>query len=168
MTAISVDYRRFTRNLHVATIAAAPAQRLWDEVESLGGKSGWRYGDWLWQLRGEMDRLFGGVGMRRQVERQGPLKAGDVLDFYRVHTVIPGRQLTLDVEMKLPGDGIMEIRLTPLEDGRTSIDIAAYFRPAGVFGLAYWSLLLPLHRSIFQGLARALVHRAEMPATARP
>ena len=157
-----MDYKNFAKILHTTADTNASAVRVWDKVESIGGPHGWYYFDWLWQLRGNFDRAIGGVGMRSQPERRRPLAVGGIFDFYRIAEIIPQRKLTLEVELKLPGEGVLEFCQTPLADDRTRIDTAVYFEPAGIAGEAYWIALLPFHKMIMNGLPRAICRRAEM------
>lgn len=156
-----MDYRNFAQILHTTANTSAPAKRVWDKIESIGGRHGWYYLDWLWRLRGNFDRVIGGIGMRHLPERRRPLAVGDIFDFYRIAEIIPERKLTLEVELKLPGKGVLEFCQTPLADGRTRIDTAVYFEPAGIAGEVYWIALLPFHKMIMNGLPRAICRRAE-------
>lgn len=156
-----IDYNLFTKVERAAAKTKAPIAAVWAEVESIGGARGWYYLDFLWQLRGKMDQWVGGCGMRRRAGRRESLKIGDPLDFYRVIDLVPEQRLSLLVEFKLPGDGLFEFTLSPLPSGETLIDVAGYYKPRGIAGLAYWYGLMPLHRRVFKGLCSAIVKQAE-------
>ncbi len=127
---------------------AATLDRIW----SIGGKSGWYYGQWLWALRGFIDKLFGGVGLRRGRRSLIDLRPGDTLDFWRVlYANRVDKRLLLYAEMKLPGEAWLEFRLS---DG--ILHQTATFRPRGLLGRLYWYAVLPFHILIFPGLLRKL------------
>lgn len=128
---------------------------------SLGGRQGWLYANWLWGLRGLLDRLLGGVGLRRGRRSPSELRPGEALDFWRVEDVEPGRRLLLRAEMRLPGQAWLEFRTEPDENGGASLEQVAYFAPKGLSGLLYWYLLYPIHRLIFSGLIDRLSQLAE-------
>jgi hypothetical protein len=129
-------------------------------VERIGGAVGWYYADWLWKLRGWLDRLVGGVGMRRSRRDPERLQVGDVVDCWRVETIEPGRRLRLVAEMKLPGRAWLEFEVQP--DGTGSrLWQTAIFDPLGVLGLAYWYGIWPLHQLVFAGMLRGLARAAE-------
>ena len=138
----------------------APPEAVWAEVAAIGGDRGWYYADRLWWLRGLLDRVAGGVGMRRGRRHPSDLRVGDTLDWWRVKAVEPGRRLTLLAEMKLPGSAVLEFVVTPDRDG-SRIVTHAHFHPAGMPGLLYWYALWPVHGRIFGGLTRAIAARAE-------
>ena len=140
--------------------SSAPPEAVWAEIAAIGGDRGWYYATTLWRLRGLLDRLVGGVGMRRGRRHPRELRAGDPLDFWRVAAVEPRRRLTLVAEMKLPGSAILELAVEPREGG-SAVLLQAHFHPAGAPGLLYWYSLWPIHRRIFEGLPRAIARRAE-------
>ena len=127
----------------------------------VGGENGWLYLNWAWHIRGIVDRLVGGVGLRRGRRREG-VQVGDALDFWRVEAVEPGRLLRLRAEMKVPGVAWLQFKAEPLADGTTHLSQDAFFAPKGLFGILYWYLLYPIHRLIFSGMIRELALRAEM------
>ncbi len=142
--------------------SAAPPEAAWRAVSGLGGRRGWYAYDTLWNLRGIMDRMMGGVGMRRGRRDPDRLRPGDALDFWRVETVEPGRLLVLRAEMKVPGEAWLEFRIEPEGDGSTCrIFQRARFRPVRFWGRAYWTALLPVHAVVFRGMLRAVCERAE-------
>ncbi len=140
--------------------SSAPPEAVWAQIAAIGGERGWYYATLLWRMRGLLDRLVGGVGMRRGRRHPGEVRAGDPLDFWRVAAVEPGRRLTLVAEMKLPGSAILKLSAEPRESG-SAVVLQAHFHPAGVLGLLYWYALWPVHRRIFDGLPRAIARRAE-------
>lgn len=132
---------------------------LFAEVARLGGERGWLVGNWLWSIRGVLDLVFGGVGMRRGRRHPTELRVGDVVDFWRVEAVEPDRLLRLRAEMRLPGEAWLEWEIAPTEGG-ARLDQRARFQPRGLWGRAYWYGVAPFHRFIFRPLARRLVREA--------
>ncbi|MBK8023257.1 MAG: SDR family oxidoreductase [Chloroflexi bacterium] len=130
----------------------------------LGGRNGWLYFSWAWYLRGLIDRLVGGVGLRRGRRHPTEVRVGDALDFWRVEAVEPDRLLRLRAEMKVPGLAWLQFKAEPLENGSTRLIQTAFFASKGLFGLLYWYGLYPLHSLIFSGMIRKLAQRAEKPA----
>jgi uncharacterized protein YbjT (DUF2867 family) len=124
-------------------------------IERLGGKNGWRYGNWLWGIRGLLDLMFGGAGMRRGRRDPDRLLAGDTLDFWRVEAIQTDSLLRLVAEMRLPGRAWLQFEVEP--DGAGSVvRQTAIFDPAGVLGQLYWYLLYPVHRFVFAGMLRGI------------
>jgi hypothetical protein len=130
----------------------------------LGGKRGWPYAGWAWSIRGIIDRLFGGAGLRRGRRHPDELRVGDALDFWRVEAVEPDHLLRLHAEMKVPGEAWLQFEAKPRPDGRTTLQQTAYFVPKGLLGLAYWYGLYPIHKVIFSGMAQRLAWQAEARA----
>jgi uncharacterized protein YbjT (DUF2867 family) len=128
-------------------------------IRRIGGRTGWYYGNWLWKLRGWLDLLVGGVGMRRGRRDSEWPYPGDAVDFWRVESFEPDRLLRLTAEMKLPGRAWLEFEVTGTEHAST-IRQTALFDPVGLAGLAYWYALYPLHRFIFAGMLRGIVAAA--------
>jgi uncharacterized protein YbjT (DUF2867 family) len=121
----------------------------------IGGETGWYYGDWLWGIRGFIDRIFGGVGLRRGRKNRTELSPGDALDFWRVLIVDKKeKRLLLFAEMKLPGEAWLEFRI----DSNNVLHQTATFRPLGIWGRLYWLCLLPIHLLIFRGMIRNIAH----------
>lgn len=122
------------------------------KIWGIGGENGWYYGNWLWQIRGFLDKLVGGVGLRRGRTNQTTISAGDALDFWRVlYANKEEGRLLLFAEMKLPGDAWLEFRM-----GDGKLTQTATFRPLGVAGRLYWFAVFPFHGFIFNGLLREL------------
>jgi uncharacterized protein YbjT (DUF2867 family) len=145
-----------------AASRAAPAA-LFAEVESLGGERGWPACNWAWRLRGALDRLVGGVGLRRGRRDPRRLRAGDALDFWRVEAVEEPRLLRLRAEMKVPGAAWLEFEVVPEPPGSRLVQ-TAIFAPRGLLGQAYWTLLYPLHAYIFRRMVERLAARAAAPS----
>ncbi|WP_224995646.1 SDR family oxidoreductase [Cesiribacter sp. SM1] len=129
-----------------------------DNIWSIGGKRGWYYGDWLWNIRGFMDKMVGGVGLRRGRTNEHIINTGDTLDFWRVLAADKqNRRLLLYAEMKLPGEAWLEFKV--VEKGEEQyLQQTATFRPKGLLGRLYWYSVLPFHFFIFEGMAENLVH----------
>ena len=137
-------------------LVKAAAEKLWPAVIGIGGKTGWYYADWLWHLRGWMDRLVGGPGLGRGRRDPAEVQAGDALDFWRVLVVDPGHRLKLVAEMKLPGEAVLELILTECFDGTTEVRQCARYKPRGLLGLLYWYSVLPFHRLVFVGMLKGI------------
>jgi uncharacterized protein YbjT (DUF2867 family) len=133
----------------VRTLQVNNADAILDRVWRIGGRSGWYYGNSLWKLRGFIDQLFGGVGMRRGRNSDSTIAAGEALDFWRV--LLASREekrLLLYAEMKLPGEAWLEFKL----DENNTLTQTATFRPLGLWGRMYWYSVLPFHGFIFRGM----------------
>jgi uncharacterized protein YbjT (DUF2867 family) len=152
------DVAYYSRGATAEVETDASPERLWDAVRSVGGASGWGYMNWAWRVRGAVDRMIGGIGMRRGRRHPIDVRVGDAIDFWRVVAVEPGQRLTLLAEMKLPGAAVLELEVRPREGGSTLVTTAR-FHPAGVVGLLYWYLLWPVHMLIFPGLSRSIAAR---------
>lgn len=126
----------------------------------LGGERGWPPHNWLWQVRGAIDRLLGGVGMRRGRRHPDRLRQGEALDFWRVEKVEPDHLIRLRAEMKLPGEGWLQFEANEGQDGDTELVQTAYFAPKGLFGLLYWYAIYPLHGIIFSRMIKTIAQRA--------
>ncbi len=127
-----------------------------DKIWSIGGKTGWYYGNWLWELRGFMDQLIGGVGMRRGRRSDTDIFVGEALDFWRVLIADKeGKRLLLYAEMKLPGEAWLEFRI----DDKNVLTQTATFRPLGLLGRLYWYAVLPFHFFIFNGMIRNIAKK---------
>jgi len=143
------------------TVAASPAAAF-AAVERIGGDNGWYYAQWLWRLRGWLDLLVGGVGMRRGRRHPFRLAVGEVLDCWRVESVEDSSRLRLAAEMRLPGRAWLEFEVQPGPGGEGSrIRQTATFDPLGLVGLAYWYVVWPLHQLVFAGMLKGLARKAE-------
>lgn len=140
-------------------VVALPDE-LFQVVCSIGGRQGWYTSDWLWSLRGVLDSLIGGVGMRRGRLYPHQLSVGDPLDFWRVEALVPGTLLRLRAEMLLPGDAWLQWQIEPDGTGAT-ITQTARFHPRGLLGRLYWIAVAPFHRFIFPGLLAGICADAE-------
>ncbi len=136
------DYRK----LHIGD-----SEKTLKKIWSIGGKTGWYYGDWLWGIRGFIDKLFGGVGLRRGRKNLTEISPGDALDFWRVLIADKAeKRLLLFAEMKLPGEAWLEFRI----DNNNILHQTATFRPLGLWGRLYWYIMMPFHGYIFNGMLR--------------
>ncbi len=142
----------------------APARDVYCVLTGLGASRGWYFANWTWRLRVMLDRLLGGVGLRRGRRHPDELRIGDALDFWRVEDLQADRLIRLRAEMKLPGRAWLQFRLVEAHDRTTAMEQTAAFIPKGLAGLAYWYVLYPIHAWIFDGLATAIVRRAECAA----
>jgi uncharacterized protein YndB with AHSA1/START domain len=142
---------------------AAPASRVFAAIRRIGGGNGWYAADLLWRLRGFLDRLVGGPGLRRGRRDPEHLAYGDALDFWRVTAVEPDRRLELRAEMKLPGEALLAFEVEPLAGGgdRCTLTQTARFLPKGLLGLLYWYTVLPFHGFVFRGMLRGIRRTAE-------
>ena len=143
-----------------STVAATPAQ-VHAAACRIGGSEGYYAASWLWKLRGMMDRLLGGPGLRRGRRDPETIGYGEALDFWRVTGIESGRRLELRAEMKLPGVATLTFDIEPMESGHARLIQTARFKPKGLFGLLYWCSVLPLHRSVFSGMLRGITRSAE-------
>ncbi len=142
-----------------SAVVRASAEQAFAPIRKIGGARGWYCGQWLWQLRGFLDLLVGGVGLRRGRRDPEALKVGDALDFWRVEAYEPNRRLRLAAEMKLPGRAWLEFEVTESPEGSV-IRQTAIFDPVGLWGLMYWYALYPVHQLIFSGMLREIVRQA--------
>ncbi len=133
-------------------------------IRRIGGQNGWYFANFLWRIRGFIDLLASGVGLRRGRRHPEHPAVGDPLDFWRVEAYEPDRRLRLLAEMKVPGRAWLEFEVEPTADGSV-VRQTAIFEPAGLAGLAYWYLLYPAHAWIFRGMLREIVKKAELGKT---
>lgn len=141
------------------------AEAAFTPIRRIGGKTGWYWGSWLWRVRGLIDLLIGGVGMRRGRRDPERLLVGDSLDFWRVEQFVDGSRLRLGAEMRLPGRAWLEFDVASAANGGSTIRQTAVFDPRGVAGLAYWYLLYPIHVLIFDGMLDTIAARASAGRT---
>jgi hypothetical protein len=140
-----------SRKLHVSV----PPKAAFAPIQRIGGSTGWYFGNWLWSLRGWIDLLLGGVGMRRGRRDSNHLTIGDTVDCWRVEAFEPGRRLRLAAEMKVSGRAWLEFEV--IADGNGSIiQQTAIFDPAGLRGLLYWYSSYLLHQLVFSGMLRGI------------
>jgi uncharacterized protein YbjT (DUF2867 family) len=137
-----------------------PAETVFRTYTGIGGERGWFYLDWAWGFRGWLDKLVGGVGLRRGRRHPDEIRTGESLDFWRVEELIPNRRMRLQAEMKLPGKAWLEFESEPKEKGKTLLTVTAYFDAHGLFGFLYWYAMWPFHKFIFDGLTNEIARRA--------
>jgi uncharacterized protein YbjT (DUF2867 family) len=145
------DHREMTTDV--------PLKFVWQEIEKIGGEHGWFGSDWLWYIRGLLDRMVGGVGLRRGRRDPEFLRVGDSLDFWRVEELEREKNLKLYAEMVLPGKAWLQFNLEE-RDGQTYISQDALFAPRGLGGQIYWYLVSPFHFFIFPTMLRNIVKEA--------
>jgi uncharacterized protein YbjT (DUF2867 family) len=136
-----------------------PPDQAFAPILRIGGANGWYHADFLWRLRGFVDLVVGGPGLRRGRRHSERLVSGDTVDFWRVEAVGPGRVLRLRAEMRLPGRAWLQFEVEP-EGSESVIHQTAIFDPVGLFGLAYWSVLWPMHQLVFRGMLRKIARAA--------
>lgn len=142
----------------------ASTQRVFEIVSKLGGKNGW-YANWLWQARGILDRIFGGVGMRRGRRDADKLMIGDPLDFWRVEAVETNKLIRLRAEMKLPGRAWLQFSLRQIDPGKSILTQIAFFEPKGLFGVIYWYSIYFVHKLVFGGMINDIKSKSESTLT---
>lgn len=141
---------------------AATAEACFRNVIAIGGDHGWYWGEWLWRLRGLLDRVFGGPGLRRGRRHPTELRVGDHVDFWRVEELEAPTVLRLRAEMILPGEAWLEWRFEATPTG-TRVTQRARFKPRGLWGRLYWYSAAPFHALVFPGMIRSIVADAPAP-----
>jgi len=141
------------------SVSCAP-EHAFRPIRRIGGETGWYYGDWLWRVRGFVDLIFGGVGVRRGRRDPEQLQVGDTLDFWRVEAFEKNKRLLLAAEMKLPGRAWLEFAVEN-KGMSTLIRQTAIFDPVGVAGLMYWYVLYPVHKLMFGRMLRAIARASQ-------
>lgn len=137
------------------------SNRALERIFAIGGRNGWYYGNWLWEFRGFLDRLFGGVGLRRGRKNAAEVAPGDALDFWRViYASREEKRLLLYAEMKLPGEAWLEFKI----DQKNCVSQTATFRPLGIAGRLYWYAMLPFHFFIFKGMLNKIAESSSARA----
>jgi uncharacterized protein YbjT (DUF2867 family) len=155
------EYAFYAKRAAGAASGSVDIRKLFATVCMIGGADGWFYADTLWNIRRAFDWVVGGPSMRRSRRHPATLRVGDVVDSWRVIALEPDRRLTLMMEMRGPGAGVLEFVVQPDDNGQGStVSATAYWHPAGVRGLLYWYALVPAHLFLFKGLTRELVQRA--------
>lgn len=141
---------------------------LWPAIESLGGETGYYAADILWRIRGGIDMLLGGVGLKRGRRSKKSLQVGDALDFWRVLSVEKENRLLLIAEMKLPGEALLELSLNKIRNERCELVLSARFMPKGLFGILYWYSVYPFHLYIFSNMLRGIVDKSGLKLLGSP
>lgn len=142
-------------------LVRATPEKVFEVISGLGGQRGWLYMNWAWELRGWMDRIVGGVGLRRGRRDPDELRVGDALDFWRVEDLRSNRLLLLRAEMIVPGKAWLQFQVQPEESGKSKLNQIAFFAPKGLLGFLYWYILYPIHKLVFSGMIDQIVARAE-------
>lgn len=138
-------------------IIPGDADQVLDNIWSIGGERGWYYGNWLWGVRGFLDKLVGGVGLRRGRTNLTSINSGDTLDFWRVLVADRAeKRLLLYAEMRLPGEAWLEFKIVQ-RDGKNYLSQIATYRPKGVLGRLYWYAVLPFHFFVFEGMINNII-----------
>ncbi|MBS1896282.1 MAG: SDR family oxidoreductase [Actinobacteria bacterium] len=147
--------------------STASPEAVWRVIESIGGVNGWHSAPLAWAARGWIDRLSGGVGMTRGRRHPSRLNTGDVVDVWRVESIVRGRDLRLRAEMRMPGRGWLELSVRPDDEGSLYRQRAVFF-PQGLAGRLYWAVLLPFHGIIFSGMVASILREAERDPDREP
>lgn len=153
---------------HRQRVVPASAADVYSIFIGLGGKRGWFYMNWAWEIRGFIDQMIGGVGLRRGRRDPDELRVGDALDFWRVEAVEPGLLLRLRAEMKVPGKAWLQLQVNAHGEEQAWLSQTAFFAPKGLMGWLYWYALYPLHSLIFSGLIDQIAQRAVTLKLKRP
>jgi hypothetical protein len=146
----------------------ANAQKAWEPVRRIGGKTGWYFADALWWVRGVIDKLVGGVGLRRGRRHPTQINVGDALDFFRVLEVDEPNRLVLLAEMKVPGEALAQFEIIQRGKNRCELISTIRFLPSGLAGIFYWFLLLPIHEFIFHNMLKKMAKATKAPIIQGP
>lgn len=154
------EFSFYAKQTGAEATTTAQAEAVWDVITSFGDHGDFFYAPVLWWLRRALDWVVGGPGFRRPRRHPSEIRVGDAIDTWRVIGLEPQRRLTMLMEMRAPGAGVLEYTL--VDDGKERrVEVRAYFHPAGVWGLLYWDALLPLHGYLFKGTVAEICRRAE-------
>ena len=148
---------KYTASHSLITEKSSPS--IFKSICNIGGKEGWFRNNWMWRLRGMVDRILLGVGSSRGRKSYSTLKTNDVLDFWRVEDIQQDKRLLLRAEIKLPGDAWLEFHLKPVGT-RNRLSVIASYDTRTLFGDIYWYMFLPFHNVIFSGLIRQIERRS--------
>ena len=161
------EYSFYAKRAAGQILSDATSEQLWKAVCQIGGPAGYFYADALWFARRALDWIVGGPSFRRPRRHPRELQVGDIVDSWRVIGLEHARSLTLQMEMRMPGAGVLEFEIEDQGDKRV-LSVNAFFHPAGLLGLLYWYPLLPLHGFIFRGMTRNIAKLAlkQNPETA--
>lgn len=149
-------------------VLKAEPEEIWPAVSAIGGEVGYYYANWLWRIRGIIDRVFGGVGLCRGRRSTSEIFVGDAVDFWRVVAVEKPEYLLLSAEMKLPGEAVLSFQIKRLDSGHTELQQVARFLPRGLFGLLYWYAVMPFHYYVFNGMLRGIAEASEKTLISGP
>jgi len=147
-----------------SSVVDAPSEALWAVIEGIGGTTGWYSWNLAWRVRGILDRLWGGPGLRRGRRSPYDLQIGDVVDWWRVEEIVDGELLRLRAEMRVPGRAWLDLGIENDGEGRTVFRQRAIYAPRGLLGRAYWWAVWPFHGFVFGGMQRNIAARAEQVA----
>lgn len=156
-----LEHAYYAKRASGSAETAASPEAVWRVIESVGGENRYFCSGMLWWLREVLDWTLGGPGRNRGRRDPDRLRIGDRVDSWHVVGLEPGRRLTLMMGMKAPGGGVLEYEVDPLPAGGSRVTATAYWHPAGVWGLAYWYVLVPAHLFIFRCMTRSIARRAE-------
>jgi hypothetical protein len=157
-------FRRGSRLVDTRSVAvASPAAAAFAPIQRIGGDTGWYVGEELWELRGALDVLVGGPGLRRGRRDPVDVQVGDAIDFWRVEGFEQDRLLRLAAEMKVPGRAWLQFEVEPDGTGGSTIRQTTVFDPEGVFGLAYWYSAWPIHDRLFGAMLQRIAVLASCP-----
>jgi hypothetical protein len=155
------EYGFYSKKASDSACSSASAEVLWRVICRVGKDGDFFYANWLWWPRRCLDWILGGPSFRRKRRHPDELRVGDAVDAWRVIAMQPGKQLTMVMEMKATGAGVLEFDIDDNDNGQRTITVTAYFHPAGVWGILYWLTMLPFHAFIFRGMTREIAARAE-------
>ena len=155
------EYGFYSKKTSDSAHSSASAEALWRVICRVGYGGDFFYANWLWWPRRCIDWILGGPSFRRKRRHPSELRVGDAVDAWRVIAMQPGKQLTMVMEMKATGAGVLEFDIDDNDNGQRTVTATAYFHPAGVWGILYWLVLLPFHAFIFRGMTREIAARAE-------
>ncbi len=153
---------------HRSVLIEAKPEEIWPHLVRIGGKNGWYYADWLWKLRGLIDKIVGGVGMREGRSDPYHLNEGDNIDFWRIKEVFTKRRLLLEAEMKLPGNAILDFSIIKKTESSSELHQIARFIPRGLGGIIYWNIVAPFHNLVFNGMITRISKLVEKPVLSGP
>jgi len=154
---VGIDQKQKTLQDHRKIESDIAANKIFQTIQVIGGDTGWYYANWIWQLRGIVDRMIGGVGMRRGRRHPVDIRIGDAIDFWRVERYEAGKSLKLRAEMKLPGKAWVEFRCQKVNERTSLFEQIATFHPANWLGYLYWYSILPVHLLVFRNMAKNIV-----------
>ncbi|MHA2250044.1 MAG: SDR family oxidoreductase [Candidatus Kariarchaeaceae archaeon] len=144
-----------------AAVLKGSIEEIWKTITSIGGQNGWYHSDFLWKIRGFIDELAGGPGLRRGRNHQIKINRGEALDCWRVTRILDLKELLLTAEMKMPGTASLCFKLKKLRKGKVLLEQIASFIPKGLGGLIYWQLVSPFHAHLFNGMIGGIAKKAK-------